>query len=77
MRLESKVEKAMFQGVACDFELIFGLLANPKCDMGEIEKVMFQGLTWHTQLILGLWTTPKCDLDEVEKAIIYVVEVTS
>ena len=47
----------MFQGLACHFELIFGLLTIPKCDLGDIEKAMFQGLEWHSQFIFGLWTS--------------------
>jgi len=41
----SEVEKAMFQGLAFHFELIFGLLTIPKWDLFEVEKAMFQGLT--------------------------------
>ena len=39
-----EVEKAKFQGVAWHFELIFGFLAIPKYDFGEVEKSMYQGL---------------------------------
>jgi len=37
----------MFQGFACHFELIFGILTIPKCNLSEIEKAMFQELSWH------------------------------
>jgi len=37
-----EIEKAMFQGYAFHFELIFDLLTNPKCDFGEFEKTMFK-----------------------------------
>ena len=36
-----EVEKAMFQGLACQFELIFGLFTVPKCDLVLVEKLMF------------------------------------
>ena len=32
----SEVEKAMFQGLACHFELIFGLLTITKFDLFEV-----------------------------------------
>ena len=37
-------KKAMFQGFACHFELIFGRLTIPKFDLVEDEIAMFQGL---------------------------------
>ena len=37
-------EKAMIQVVANHWELIFSLLTNPKCEIGEVEKAMFQGV---------------------------------
>jgi len=49
-----EVEKAMFQLVASDWELIFFLLTSPKCDLGEVEKAMFQGVVSHLELIFGL-----------------------
>ena len=56
MRLDVGRE-AMFQGLACHFELIFGLLTIPKCELGEVEKAMFKGLEWYSQLFFGLWTS--------------------
>jgi len=43
-------EKAMFQGLSCHFEIIFG-------ELGDVEKTMFQSFEWHSQLIFGLWTS--------------------
>jgi len=40
-----EVEKAMFQGLACHFELIFGVLNIPKCELVEVEKGLYLGLT--------------------------------
>ena len=54
-----ELEKAMFQEVARNCELIFFLLTNAKFDLGEVEKAMFQALEWHSKLILGLWTSRK------------------
>jgi len=51
----------MFQVFSCHFELISGLLANPKCELGEVEKAMIQVVAWHSQLILGPKTSPKGD----------------
>ena len=62
-----KVQKRMFQGVACHFELIFGHMAKRKCDLGEVEKAMLQVFACHYQLIFGLWTSPKCDIDDTRK----------
>jgi len=56
------------------FELIFGPLTNPKCDLGVVEKAMFQIPALHSQLILVLSTSAKCDLDEVEKAMFQGLE---
>ena len=36
------VEKAMCQVVTRNWELIFFLLTNRNCDLGEVEKAMFQ-----------------------------------
>jgi len=47
----------MFRGLACHFELIFGLLKITKCDMVEVEKALFQGLSWHSQITFGNWTS--------------------
>ena len=33
-----EVEEAIFQGVACYFELFFGLLTNLNCDFFEVVK---------------------------------------
>jgi len=52
-----EVEKAMFEGLACNFELIFGLLTIQKCNLGEVEKGMFHGLVWHFLPIFELWTS--------------------
>ena len=41
-----EVKKAMFQGVACYFEFIFGLLTFPKCDFGEFEKAIIKVSNW-------------------------------
>jgi len=49
----------MFQGLACHFEFIFGLLKIPKCDLVEVEKPMFLELAWHLQLIFSLWNRAK------------------
>jgi len=38
------VEKAICQLVARHWVLIFFLLTNPKCNLGEVEKAMFQGI---------------------------------
>jgi len=54
-----EVEKAMFQGHACHFELIFDPLTIPKCDFVEVENSVFQGLIWLFQLIFGIWTSLK------------------
>jgi len=37
-----EVEKAMLQVLACNFELILGLLTIPKCVFAEVEKAIFQ-----------------------------------
>jgi len=55
----------MFQVVARHWELIFFLLTNPKCDLGEFEKAMFQGLPCYFELIIGLLNISKCELVEV------------
>ena len=60
-----------FSSSAFHFELIFGLLIIPKCDLVEVEKTMFQGLACHFQLIFGLWTSQKCDWVEVKTATIF------
>ena len=39
-----EIEKAMFKGVACHFELIIGLLTIPKCYLDEFENAMLQDL---------------------------------
>ena len=52
-----EVEKAMFEGLECHLELIFGILAIPKSDLVEVEKTLFQGLAWHFHLIFGHWTS--------------------
>ena len=64
-----EVEKAMFQGLACRFELIFGFLTIPICDLVEVEKSLFHGLAWHFQLIFGLWTSQKCELVKSKKGL--------
>jgi len=46
----------MFQGIAWLFELIFGLLTIPKCDVIKVEKAMFQRLTFHFELIFASWS---------------------
>ena len=43
-------QKKLFQVVAFHFELTFGLLTIPKCDLDEFVKVIFHGLQWHSQL---------------------------
>ena len=63
----------MFQGLACHFELIFGLLIIPECDLAEVEKVMFQRLECHFHFIIGLWTSTKCDLGEIINGTFLVV----
>jgi len=46
-------ETAMFQVLACNFELIFGILTIQNCDLFEVEIPMFQGLAYHLQHIFG------------------------
>jgi hypothetical protein len=36
------VDKSMFLGLETTCDMIVCLLADPKCDFGEIEKTMFQ-----------------------------------
>jgi len=67
----------MFEGLACHFELIFGLLTIPKCDLLDVEKAMFQGLACKSQLIFGLWTSTKCDLGELKKRLFYWLQGTA
>ena len=67
--------EAMFQGLACHFELIFGLLNISQYNLGEVEKAMFQGLDWHSQLIFGLWTSRKCNLMNSKKRWFKLFEV--
>jgi len=57
-----EVEKAMIQVVKCHFELIFGLLTNPKCELVELQIAMIEVFAWHSQLIFDLCTSPKSDL---------------
>jgi len=59
-----EVRKAMFQGLACHFELFFGLLTITKCELGEVEKPMFQIVARHYELIISLLSTSKCGLCE-------------
>ena len=40
----------MFQGLACHFELLFGLLTILKCDLGKVVKAMYKSLEWHFNL---------------------------
>ena len=61
-------EKAMFQVVARQSEVVFFLLTSPKCDLGEVEKATLQEVACHFELIFGLLTILKCVLDEVGKA---------
>jgi len=56
----------MFEGVACHFELIFGLLTNTKCDLVELEIEMFEvfdgtlNLFWTSVLAQNpIWMKPK------------------
>ena len=63
----------MLQVVGNHWELIFFILTNSKCDMGEVEKAMFQGVVCHSVLIFGLLTNPKCDFVVVEKAMFQVL----
>ena len=44
----------MFQGLASQFELIFGLLTIQKCEFGEVEKAIFQVVARHCELIFFL-----------------------
>jgi len=41
----------MFLGLACQFELNFGLLISKKCNLCEVAKVMFQVVEWQFDLI--------------------------
>jgi len=70
-------EKPMFQGLACHFELFFGLLTIPKCDLGEVEKSIIQVVVRHSELIFSLLTTTKFGLCEFKKAIFQVVQGTA
>jgi len=48
----------MFEVVANHWGLIYFLLNNRKCDLGEVEKAMFQGVPFHFELIFGLLANP-------------------
>ena len=67
-------EKALFQGFAWHFQIIFDHWTSLKCDLGEDKKATFLVVARHCELIFWLLTSPKCDLDEVKKAMIQVVE---
>jgi len=54
----------MIQGIACHFELIFGLLTIKKCYLSEFEKAMFQVVARHSETIFSLLNTIKCGLCE-------------
>jgi len=60
------VEKALFLGLARNFEILFGLWTSPKYDFAEVKKTTFPVVARHCELILYLLTSPKCDFDEVE-----------
>ena len=47
----------MFEGLVGHFELIFGILIIPKCNLVEVQKAMFERHVWHFQHISGLWTS--------------------
>jgi len=55
----SDFEKAMFQGLPCQFELIFGFLNIEKWELVQVENSMFQWLIWLFQLIFDIWTSLK------------------
>jgi len=42
-----ELNKATFPVVARHCELIFCLMTNPNCDLGEVEKAMLQVAEWH------------------------------
>ena len=56
----------MFKRLVSHFELIFGLLTIPKCDLLEVQKEMFERFAWYFQNIFALWSSQKCDLGEVK-----------
>jgi hypothetical protein len=62
-----EVEKVTFQWFSGPCELIFSLMAGPKCYLGEVEKAMFVGVAWLWELFLSP-DRPNFDLGEVEKA---------
>jgi len=45
-----EVEEAMFQGLLCYLDLIFGLLTIPKCNLVDVEKALLLGLARHFQI---------------------------
>ena len=51
----------MFQVDARQRELIFFLLTNPKCDLGEVEKAMIQVVECHFEVIICSLTNQKCE----------------
>ena len=56
----------MFQGLACQFELIFGLLTITYYDLGDVVKALFQVVARDCEFIFSSLTSPKCDLCEVK-----------
>ena len=69
-----EVEKAMFQGLAWHFELIFGLLTSTKCDLNEVDKALFQEVERYCEFIFCLFTVPKCNFGEFKNAMFQEVD---
>jgi len=55
-----------------NFEVIFCLLPNRKCDFIQVDKATIQVVEWHLKFIFYLMTSPKFDLDEFDKTMFQV-----
>ena len=62
----------MIQVVECQFEVIFCLLTNRKCDFFQVEKAINQEVEWHLSHFLPI-ESPKFDFGDLEKAMFQVV----